>query len=147
MAFDPTYRKFRPVRGYGRHESGLRRESAAVAGAFGGRRDPPPARLDMRGRGPKGYTRSDARLLEDVCEAFTDDPVFDAGDIEVSVAQGDVTLAGSVGTRRARHHAEDIAAAVRGVRHVQNDLRVMGSGDKQRQPGEATDLGRFGELS
>jgi osmotically-inducible protein OsmY len=108
--------------GYGRRESGLRRESAAVPGAFGGRRD--PDRPDMRGRGPKGYTRSDERIREAVCDALTDDPVLDASDIEVSVAQGEVTLSGTVPERTAKRHAEDLVEEVSGIRHVQNNLRV-----------------------
>jgi hypothetical protein len=48
----------------------------------------------MRGRGPKGYTRADERIREDVCDSFTHDPLLDAGDIEVGVAGGEVTLAG-----------------------------------------------------
>jgi hypothetical protein len=49
----------------------------------------------MRGRGPKGYTRADERIREDVCDSFTHDPLLDAGDIEVGVAGGEVTLAAS----------------------------------------------------
>ena len=30
-----------------------------------------------RGKGPKGYTRSDDRIREDVCDCLTDDPMLE----------------------------------------------------------------------
>lgn len=39
------------------------------------------------------------------------------------MAEGEVTLAGSVEDRRAKRRAEDIADGVSGVKHVQNNLR------------------------
>jgi osmotically-inducible protein OsmY len=77
-----------------------------------------------RGRGPRGYTRSDDRIKEDVSDRLTDDPYVDASDIEVTVAGCEVTLNGTVNGRAARRRAEDIAEDVSGVRHVQNNLRV-----------------------
>ncbi|SMH48507.1 BON domain-containing protein [Azospirillum agricola] len=79
---------------------------------------------NFRGVGPRGYRRSDERIREDIIDRLTDDPRIDATDIDVSVAQGEVTLAGTVEDRAARHRAEDIAEAVSGVTHVQNDLRA-----------------------
>jgi osmotically-inducible protein OsmY len=79
-----------------------------------------------RGRGPKGYQRSDERILEDVNDRLTDDPFIDATDIEVSVSGGEVTLSGSVSDRQAKRRAEDIADTVSGVGHVQNNMRVQG---------------------
>lgn len=103
-------------------------------GAFGANVD--QARLDRRrddyesaglhrGRGPKGYQRSDARILEDVNERLTDDPRVDATEIEVRVENREVTLTGSVATRSEKRHAEDVAHGVSGVTHVQNNLRVQ----------------------
>lgn len=83
-----------------------------------------------RGVGPRGYRRSDERILEEVNDRLTDDPAIDATDIAVAVAQGEVTLSGTVDHRAARRHAEDVTERVSGVTHVQNDLRVgagMGS--------------------
>lgn len=77
-----------------------------------------------RGRGPKGDARSDERLLELVSDRLTDAPDLDAGDIEVAVAGGEVTLSGTVADRASRRRAEDLTASVRDVRHVTNDLRV-----------------------
>jgi osmotically-inducible protein OsmY len=81
-----------------------------------------------RGRGPKGYQRSDERIREDINDRLTDDPFIDATDIEVSVSGGEVTMSGIVTDRQAKRRAEDIADAVSGVRHVQNNLRVQDGG-------------------
>jgi osmotically-inducible protein OsmY len=76
------------------------------------------------GRGPRGFTRSDERIREDVCERLTYDWSVDASDIEVNVSKGEVTLTGSVESRHSKRRAEDIVDDVPGVRHVQNNLRV-----------------------
>jgi osmotically-inducible protein OsmY len=83
------------------------------------------------GRGPKGYTRSDERIREDVSDRLTDDWTVDASNIEVTVANCEVTLAGTVDSRSAKRRAEDCAESVSGVRNVQNNLRV-------EQPTEST---------
>lgn len=80
--------------------------------------------MDHRGRGPKGYVRSDSRIHEDVCDRLADDWIVDAGDVEVTVADREVTLSGTVASREERRRAEDCAEAVAGVTHVQNNLRV-----------------------
>jgi osmotically-inducible protein OsmY len=77
-----------------------------------------------RGRGPKGYTRSDDRIREDVNDRLTDDHLLDASDIEAKVSNGEVTLSGHVESRQAKRRAEDIADRIAGVKHVQNNLRV-----------------------
>lgn len=78
-----------------------------------------------RGRGPKGYQRSDARILDDVNDRLTDDPHLDASEVEVSVTNREVTLNGTVNSRFEKRHAEDLAESVSGVTHVQNNLRVQ----------------------
>ncbi|MFO1184926.1 MAG: BON domain-containing protein [Bauldia sp.] len=80
-----------------------------------------------KGRGPKGYTRSDERIEEDLADRLTDAPDIDASGIEVAVSSGEVTLTGFVPDRSAKRRAEDLAEAVSGVKHVQNNLRVKGS--------------------
>ena len=92
---------------------------------------------DHRGRGPKGYRRSDQRIQEDVSDRLSDDPYVDASDIEVSVSGGEVTLGGTVDSRGARRRAEDVAERVSGVGHVQNNLRVR----QAAQAGGATGAG------
>lgn len=76
------------------------------------------------GRGPSGYTRSDERIREDVCDRLTDDPHVDASAIEVAVEAGLVTLQGQVPDRQMKHRAEDCAEHVSGVKDVENRLRV-----------------------
>jgi osmotically-inducible protein OsmY len=88
-----------------------------------------------RGRGPKGYTRSDDRIREDVNDRLSDDPHVDASDIEVAVSSCEVTLSGTVDSREAKRRAEDIAERVSGVKHVQNNVRV------QQQTAGATSTG------
>ena len=84
---------------------------------------------DHRGKGPRGYRRSDARILEDVNDRLSDDPALDASDIEVSIDNGEVTLSGQVTDRWEKRRAEDCADHVSGVTHVQNNLRVRVSGE------------------
>lgn len=107
---DPGYRRYAPY--------------AAQAGAPGGQRGRRPV-------GPKGYRRTDERVREDVCERLAMNPYVDVGDVSVEVANGVVTLDGTVRERREKYVIEDIADAVFGVTEVDNRLRV------QRQPGAA----------
>ena len=83
-----------------------------------------------RGVGPKGYVRSDERIRELVCDDLMDDPWLDASGIEVAVKDGEVTLSGTVENRDAKRWAEDIAEHAGGVKHVQNNLRVIGQADR-----------------
>jgi hypothetical protein len=91
------------------------------------------ARETFRGRGPKGYQRTDDRIREDVIERLTDDHWVDASDIDVAVSGGEVTLNGMVDSREAKRHAERVVEDLSGVRHVQNNLRVR-SGFSQGYP-------------
>jgi hypothetical protein len=77
-----------------------------------------------RGRGPRGYRRSDDRIREEVCECLTNDEYIDASDIEITVKDCEVTLSGTVDSRQAKRHAEDLAEQISGVRDVHNSLRV-----------------------
>lgn len=77
-----------------------------------------------RGKGPRGYKRSDARISEDVHDRLTDDPYLDASNIVVEVTDQEVMLSGLVDHRHDKHRAEDCAESVSGVTHVQNNLRV-----------------------
>ncbi|HEX2527350.1 MAG TPA: BON domain-containing protein [Geminicoccus sp.] len=89
-----------------------------------GRHDRPELQGEHRGRGPRGYRRSDQRILEDVSDRLTEDPSLDASDIEVGVDGSEVTLSGMVRRREDKRRAEDLAEQVSGVNHVQNNLRV-----------------------
>lgn len=83
-----------------------------------------PRAGSFRGKGPKGYVRSDERIKEDVCDRLSDDDTLDASDITVEVSAGEVTLTGYVDSRQDKRTAEDCAEQCAGVAHVQNNLRV-----------------------
>jgi hypothetical protein len=96
--------------------------------AFQGRPAGPHA-----GRGPKHWRRADERIREDVCEALTRHPAIDAGELEVDVREGVVTLRGAVENRTAKRLAEDIAESVSGVTDVQAEMHVHDpAGDRAR---------------
>ncbi len=78
-----------------------------------------------RGKGPKGYQRSDDRIREDVSEALSQDGDIDASEIEVTIQGGVVTLSGTVDSREAKRAAEDLAEDCAGVKDVQNNIRVQ----------------------
>jgi hypothetical protein len=76
------------------------------------------------GMGPAGYQRSDALILEDVCERLTRHGWIDASQIEVDVCAGKVTLRGQVTGRAELRMAQATAQDVPGVKQVNNHLRV-----------------------
>src|SRR5204863_452373 len=77
-----------------------------------------------KNRGPKGYTRSDERIREDLSDRLMDDDYIDSSEVEIVVSQGVVTLTGTVEERRMKHAIEDIADSIRGVSDVVNNIRV-----------------------
>jgi osmotically-inducible protein OsmY len=80
-----------------------------------------------RGRGPKGYLRSDERLREAICDRLTDDPRIDASEIEVDVKGQTVTLRGAVDDRRTKYAVEELVEGC-GAREIENQLRVTQKG-------------------
>lgn len=82
---------------------------------------------DFTGKGPKGWTRSDDRIKEDLSEQFARHPDLDPSEIEIRVQGGEVTLTGSVNDRESKRLAEDIAENVQGVKDVTNQVRVSSS--------------------
>jgi hypothetical protein len=109
---------------FGRRPGGTGRYGSEHAGMGGGYGIGASGQEHHRGKGPKGYTRPDDRICEDVCDCLTDDPMLDAGEIEVQVQNGEVTLSGTVSDRLAKRHAEDMIERVSGVKDVQNNIRV-----------------------
>ena len=81
----------------------------------------------FRGRGPKGYERSDERLKEMICERLSDDPRIDASDVSVEVTQRLVKLTGTVAERRTKYQIEDLIERCGGVKDIDNQLRVQGN--------------------
>jgi hypothetical protein len=74
-------------------------------------------------RGPKGYTRSDDRIEDEVCERIARSGV-DSDDIEVKVEHREVTLTGTVSSRDEKWWLESLVDDVFGVEEVHNRLRV-----------------------
>lgn len=108
----------------GRHRNGedrswLERAGERVSSFFGA-----DGEGQHRGRGPKGYRRSDERIREDVSDRLTDDPWLDASNVEVAVRECEVVLSGTVSTRQDKRRAENLVEAVSGVKNVANNLRV-----------------------
>ncbi len=92
-------------------------------------------------RGPKGYTRSDERIKEDISEHLFRAEHIDSSEVTVEVKDGVVTLSGTVPERWMRHEIEDIADDCMGVRDIENNVRV------QRRTLEETILAASGAWS
>lgn len=106
------------------------RASDAVASWFGDEEAERRRRMDAqrphRGKGPKGYRRSDERIKEDINDRLSEGYI-DASEIIVEVVSGEVTLTGTVSDRADKRRAEDIAEYVSGVSNVENRIRVKGN--------------------
>jgi hypothetical protein len=98
----------------------------AQRGAFG-------LQSTHRGRGPQGYTRSDERIKEDVCERLSEHHYIDASQIRVEVSQGVVTLEGTVDDRWQKYQTEDLVDATSGVQDIQNRLNVSRASQQSAQ--------------
>jgi hypothetical protein len=83
-----------------------------------------PADAKHRGKGPKGFKRSDDSIRDDINSRLTDDAYLDASEIEVVIENGEVTLSGTVPDKASKRRAEDICELVSGVSNVENRLRV-----------------------
>ena len=81
-----------------------------------------------RGKGPKGYTRSDERLKEVICEKLTDDPMIDASEINIEVTGQTVKLTGTVDDRSTKYEVEELVERCGGVKDIDNQLRVRSQG-------------------
>ena len=77
-----------------------------------------------RGKGPKGYKRSDERIREEINERLSDDDHVDASEIVVSVSNGEVSLSGTVSDRASKRRAEYIVEEIAGVKDVENRIRI-----------------------
>lgn len=89
------------------------------------------------GRGPRSYQPSDERISEDVCERLTRHGQIDPTDVEVSVDNGEVTLEGTVDSRRTKRMVEDVAETVQGVRDVHNRLQIRERAQQQAGRGRS----------
>ncbi len=87
--------------------------------------------------GIPNYRRSDERIREDVCEILTQHGQIDASEVEVDVRDGEVTLRGTVDSRRTRRLAEEAVEDIPGVKDVHNELRAGGRRTETDRVGEA----------
>jgi hypothetical protein len=101
----------------------------------------PPPTGPYRGRGPRGYRRSDAAIYEEICERMTRHPGLDATDFEVLVQDGEVTLIGTVEDRAQKRLAEEVADLVLGVRDIANHLTVRPGRPRMNGAGARTPEG------
>lgn len=83
---------------------------------------------------PRGYTRTDERIRDQICERLTFTSGVDVGEVSVDVDKGKVTLSGTVHQRSQKYAIEDIADNTFGVTEVENNIRV----EKREAPGGAT---------
>jgi osmotically-inducible protein OsmY len=96
-----------------------------------------------RGKGPKGYTRTDERIKEDVHERLTEDGMIDASEIEVDVKNGEIFLKGTVKNRQEKRRAEDIVEDISGVKNVENHIKVQQEGSASGYSGQSSQ--QYGE--
>lgn len=78
--------------------------------------------------------RSDGQIRSDVIRALSADPATESWEIRTKVNNGTVTLEGTVDSWAEKRLAKQVAAGVRGVREIRNDLVV--SHDDERADGE-----------
>lgn len=74
--------------------------------------------------GPKGYQRSDERILEEICDELMQTDQIDCSEVTVQVTCAKVTLDGTVPERWMKHAIEDLAAACPGVQDVDDRIRI-----------------------
>ena len=94
-------------------------------------------------RGPKGYTRSDERIREDICERLMHSAHIDSNEVTIDVSGGKVVIEGTVPDRRMKHAIEDIADATAGVNDVDNRVRLQQGGSQSEFSGSSGTAGGF----
>ncbi|RZT39487.1 BON domain-containing protein [Cupriavidus agavae] len=78
-----------------------------------------------RRSGPRGYTRTDDRIRDEICERLTFTSGVDVSEVTVDVENGKVTLGGTVQRRSQKYDIEDMADNTFGVNEVENNIRVQ----------------------
>jgi hypothetical protein len=104
--------------------SWMDRAGDGMSSWFGGR---PRHQIDNDGRRRPREAPSDRVIWTVVTQRLANERGLDASDIEVLVDRAEVTLNGTVRDRQDKRRAEDLAE-LRGVPHVQNNLRVRRHG-------------------
>jgi hypothetical protein len=73
---------------------------------------------------PRGYARTDTRVLEDVCDLLTVHGELDVRQVDVHCRNGVIRIEGHVPDERTRRLVEDVAREVLGVTGVENHLEL-----------------------
>jgi osmotically-inducible protein OsmY len=88
------------------------------------------------------FKRADRRIEDDIAERLMYRGDIDSSEVVVDIADGKVTLAGSVPERWMKFEVDDIAESVLGVTDVQNNLRVRANPDRDEFRAEALGTSR-----
>jgi hypothetical protein len=83
--------------------------------------DPPGP---LAGKDPEALTRPDSAIRAQINDRLALEAPFDTKDIEVTVKNHQVTLSGTIHSKKHRHLVEEIANSVSGIEAVQNNLAV-----------------------
>ena len=75
-------------------------------------------------QGPRFHRRSDDKIHQEIWEVLSNNADLDAGEVELHVEAGEVTLTGTVDSRDAKWLTEDLVNSIAGVREVNNRLKV-----------------------
>jgi osmotically-inducible protein OsmY len=89
------------------------------------------------GRGPRGWRRPDADVLDELCERIVRAGV-DASQVAIEVDEGQVWLTGPVESAPARAAIELLAAGVPGIRGVHADVALAPADDERVEPDPET---------
>lgn len=73
---------------------------------------------------PAQTNKSDDTIYDQVRLRLAGDPMVNGGALDVDVADGAVTLRGKVRTEKARARAEKLAKKVKGVKSVNNEIKI-----------------------
>lgn len=73
---------------------------------------------------------SDDYLYDVVRRKLASDPVVKGGTLEVEVEKGVVTIGGDVELEKQKERATKVVKKIKGVRGVENRLRVVGKGGR-----------------
>ena len=84
-----------------------------------------------KGRGPRGYRRSDERIAEDINDKLMMHNEIDPTDVQVHVKNGEATLSGTIESRHEKRIAEALADSVPGVTDVKNILVISNKANRQ----------------
>jgi hypothetical protein len=83
-----------------------------------------------KGKGPKGYRRTDDLIKEDICEALYRNTGVDASEIEIFVKDGVVKITGFVTSPEQKMMAESAIENLTGIDEIFNDLSVRSESEK-----------------